>query len=295
VTVPTTYQAELISFMAVDNNHLPDISRILEISARFDTDEMKLAFAMANSTDVQTWLHANRGILFLNGSGDTTAARESPISASLASLVFRIPESSQTIVLHFFCGLHSEFNQTACGPTGLIRSLIAQLCLEYDFNLTFVSSQAYRDGIRDHDVQTLCETFSAMVSQLPPDCDLYCIIDGISWFENPRWRDDLIATFAYICYLCVDAYCQARFKLLVSGPVRSLLLTRELRPYGELVNLVEVHSIRLTERDMPTERAYGVDSPMNTSLPQAGTRYSSRKLILCLDSSVHNTFSSALG
>jgi hypothetical protein len=27
-----------------------------------------------------------------------------------------------------------------------------------------------------------------------------------------------------------------------------------LRQYGELVNVVEVHSIRLTERDMPTER-----------------------------------------
>jgi hypothetical protein len=254
VTGPVTYQAELISFMAVNNNHLPDISRIIENSARFDMEELKLAYAMANSTDTQTWLYGNRGILFLNGSGDMTAARESPISASLASLVFRIPEDPRTIVLHFFCGLHSESNAVVCGPTGLMRSLITQLSLKYNFNLAFVDQEAYRDGIRDHDMRTLCETFSAMVSQLPPDCELYCIIDGISWLETPRWREDLAATVAYICYLSVDPCCQARIKLLISSPVRSLLLTQELRQYGELANVVEVHSIRLTERDMPTER-----------------------------------------
>jgi len=253
-TGPVTYQAELISFMAVNNNHLSDISKILENSTRFDMEELKLAYAMANSTDMRIWLRSNRGILFLNGSGDMTAARETPISASLASLVFRIPENPRTIVLHFFCGLHSESNQAVCGPKGLMRSLIAQLSLEYDFNLAFISSQAYRDGIRDHDMQALCETFSAMVSQLPADYELYCILDGISWLETPHWQDNLVATVAYICYLSVDPHCQARFKLLISSPVRSLLLTRELRQYGELVNVVEVHSMRLTERDMPTER-----------------------------------------
>lgn len=240
--------------MAVDDSHLLDISRIIENSARFDVQEMRQAYAMANSTDTQTWLNAIRGIMFLNGSGDTRAARESPISASLASLVFRIPENPGTIVLHFFCGLHCESNQAVSGPSGLIRSLIAQLSLKHDFNLAFVDDEAYRDGIRDHDMRTLCETFSAMVCQLPTDCELYCIIDGVSWLETPRWREDFAATIAYICYMVVDPHCRAHFKLLISSPVRSLLLTQELRQYGELANLVEVQSIRLTERDMPTER-----------------------------------------
>jgi hypothetical protein len=251
---PVIYQNELTSFMAVNNNHLPDISRILENSARFDMREMRLAYAIANGHDVKAWLNATRGILFLSGSGDTTAARESPISASLASLAFGIPEDPRTIILHFFCGLHSETNQSVAGPNGLMRSLIAQLSLKHDFNLAFINTQNYRDGIRDHDMRTLCETFSAMVSQLPVDYELYCIIDGISWLETPRWRDDFAATFAYICYLSVDPHCQARCKPLISSPMRSLALTQELRQYGEFVNVVEVHSIRVTERDMPTER-----------------------------------------
>jgi hypothetical protein len=254
VPKPVIHQGQLTSFMAVNNNHVPDISRILEGSARFDTEEMKLAYAMANSTDMEDLLNAPRGILFLNGSGDTAAARESPISASLASLVFGITQDPNTVVLHFFCGLHSETHQAISGPSGLLRSLIAQLSLQYDFNLDFIDSAIHREELREHDLRMLCETFSAMVSQLPADCELYCIIDGISWLDTPRWRGDLITTFAYICYLCVDPHCQARFKLLISSPMRSLVLTQELRQYGDLANVVEVHSIRSTERDMPTER-----------------------------------------
>jgi hypothetical protein len=251
---PITYQAELTSFMAVEDSHLRDISRVIKHSARFDIQEMKQAYAIANSTYTKSWLNAVRGILFLNGSGQITVARESPISASLASLVFRIPEDPRTIVLHFFSGLHCESNQVISGPSGLMRSLIAQLSLKYDFDLAFINNEVYQDSIRDHDMQTLCETFSAMVCQLPVDCQLYCIIDGISWLETPRWREDLVATVAYICYLGVDPGCRAHLKLLISSPVRSLLLTRELKQYGDLVNVIEVHSIRLTERDMPTER-----------------------------------------
>jgi hypothetical protein len=172
--------------MAVDNNYLSDISSILEKSARFDMGEMRLAYAIAGGPDIETWLDTTRDILFLNGSGDMTAARESPISASLASLVFRIPKNPSIIMLHFFSGLHCESNQAISGPKGLMRSLIAQLSLKHDFNLGFIDTEAYREGIRDHDMRTLCETFSAMVCQLPADYELYCIIDGISWLETPR-------------------------------------------------------------------------------------------------------------
>lgn len=240
--------------MAVDNNHLSDISRVLQNSARLDRQELRLACAITKGTDVKTWLNATRGILFLNGSGDTTAARESPISASLASLAFGISEDPTCIVLHFFCGLHSESFKAISGPKGLMRSLIAQLSLKFDFNLAFINKEAQRIAIRNHDMRTLCETFSAMVCQIPATYELCCIIDGISWLETPRWREDVAATFAYLCYLTADPHCQARFKLLVSSPVRSLMLTNELRQYIGLANVVEVHSIRLSERDMPTER-----------------------------------------
>jgi hypothetical protein len=247
-------QAELTSFMAAGINHLSDISRVLENSAQFDMSQMRLAYAIANSADTKAWLYETGGILVLNGSGDTTVARQSPISASLASLVFGITDDPNAIVIHFFCGLHSEASKPISGPKGLVRSLIAQLSLKHDFNLTFIDNEAYREGIRDHDMRTLCETFSAMVAQLPAICTLHCIIDGISWLDTSHWRGDFAATIAYICYLSVDPQCQARFRLLISSPTRNFALTQELRQYGELVNVVDVGSIKVTERDMPMER-----------------------------------------
>lgn len=248
------HQAELTSFMAIPDGMFSDTTRIIESSARFDIEEMKIAYAIAKSTDFLEWSNATRGILFLNGSGKITAARESSTSALFASLVIGTIDDPTVTVLHFFCGLHCNFGGVVSGPKGLMRSLIAQLSVKQNFDLNFIDDQLKREEVRDHDIHRLCETFSAMAFQLPADHEVCCLIEGISWLETPSWREDLTATIAYLCYLSVDPRCQARFKLLVSCPVRSLMLTKEVKQYGEVANVVEVSSIRMTERDMPSER-----------------------------------------
>ncbi|THX75791.1 hypothetical protein D6D04_07164 [Aureobasidium pullulans] len=236
------HQAELTSFMAIPDGMFSDTTRIIESSARFDIEEMKIAYAIAKSTDFLEWSNATRGILFLNGSGKITAARESSTSALFASLVIGTIDDPTVTVLHFFCGLHCNFGGVVSGPKGLMRSLIAQLSVKQNFDLNFIDDQLKREEVRDHDIHRLCETFSAMAFQLPADHEVCCLIEGISWLETPSWREDLTATIAYLCYLSVDPRCQARFKLLVSCPVRSLMLTKEVKQYGEVANVVEKES-----------------------------------------------------
>ncbi|CAD0030171.1 unnamed protein product, partial [Aureobasidium pullulans] len=236
------HQAELTSFMAIPDGMFSDTTRIIQSSARFDIEEMKIAYAIAKSTDFLEWSNATRGILFLNGSGKITAARESSTSALFASLVIGTIDDPTVTVLHFFCGLHCNFGGVVSGPKGLMRSLIAQLSVKQNFDLNFIDDQLKREEVRDHDIHRLCETFSAMAFQLPADHEVCCLIEGISWLETPSWREDLTATIAYLCYLSVDPRCQARFKLLVSCPVRSLMLTKEVKQYGEVANVVEKES-----------------------------------------------------
>ncbi|THW93542.1 hypothetical protein D6D15_02373 [Aureobasidium pullulans] len=236
------HQAELTSFMAIPDGMLSDTTRIIQSSARFDIEEMKIAYAIAKSTDFLEWSNATRGILFLNGSGKITAARESSTSALFASLVIGTIDDPAVTVLHFFCGLHCNIGGVVSGPKGLMRSLIAQLSVKQNFDLNFIDDQLKREEVRDHDIHRLCETFSAMAFQLPADHEVCCLIEGISWLETPSWREDLTATIAYLCYLSVDPRCQARFKLLVSCPVRSLMLTKEVKQYGEVANVVEKES-----------------------------------------------------
>ncbi|TIA11681.1 hypothetical protein D6C81_07836 [Aureobasidium pullulans] len=236
------HQAELTSFMAIPDGMFSDTTRIIQSSARFDIEEMKIAYAIAKSTDFLEWSNSTRGILFLNGSGKITAARESSTSALFASLVIGTIDDPTVTVLHFFCGLHCNFGGVVSGPKGLMRSLIAQLSVKQNFDLNFIDDQLKREEVRDHDIHRLCETFSAMAFQLPADHEVCCLIEGISWLETPSWREDLTATIAYLCYLSVDPRCQARFKLLVSCPVRSLMLTKEVKQYGEVANVVEKES-----------------------------------------------------
>ncbi|THY23213.1 hypothetical protein D6D00_06365 [Aureobasidium pullulans] len=236
------HQAELTSFMAIPDGMFSDTTRIIQSSARFDIEEMKIAYAIAKSTDFLEWSNSTRGILFLNGSGKITAARESSTSALFAALVIGTIDDPTVTVLHFFCGLHCNFGGVVSGPKGLMRSLIAQLSVKQNFDLNFIDDQLKREEVRDHDIHRLCETFSAMAFQLPADHEVCCLIEGISWLETPSWREDLTATIAYLCYLSVDPRCQARFKLLVSCPVRSLMLTKEVKQYGEVANVVEKES-----------------------------------------------------
>ncbi|THX32058.1 hypothetical protein D6C77_01696 [Aureobasidium pullulans] len=236
------HQAELTSFMAIPDGMFSDTTRIIQSSARFDIEEMKIAYAIAKSTDFLEWSNATWGILFLNGSGKITAARESSTSALFASLVIGTIDDPAVTVLHFFCGLHCNIGGVVSGPKGLMRSLIAQLSVKQNFDLNFIDDQLKREEVRDHDIHRLCETFSAMAFQLPADHEVCCLIEGISWLETPSWREDLTATIAYLCYLSVDPRCQARFKLLISCPVRSLMLTKEVKQYGEVANVVEKES-----------------------------------------------------
>lgn len=172
--------------MAIPDGMFSDTTRIIQSSARFDIEEMKIAYAIAKSTDFLEWSNATRGILFLNGSGKITAARESSTSALFASLVIGTIDDPTVTVLHFFCGLHCNFGGVVSGPKGLMRSLIAQLSVKQNFDLNFIDDQLKREEVRDHDIHRLCETFSAMAFQLPADHEVCCLIEGISWLENTK-------------------------------------------------------------------------------------------------------------
>lgn len=110
--------------------------------------------------------------------------------------------SSQTedtrIVLYFFCGQHASYDGPLAGPVGLIRSLISQLFLAWPkrsrLDLSFIEDVAglWHD-VQDHRIDALCWIFQEILSQLPSDVVIHCMIDGISQYETSArgWRDQL--------------------------------------------------------------------------------------------------------
>lgn len=122
------------------------------------------------------------------------------------------------VTIHFFCGLHLSSGDPLRRPAGIIRSLIAQVLHQYGPNLDFINSRKYCNQLRDHDLNCLCVCFNTLIKQCPMDTVLFCIIDGISFYETAHWHEDVCLVVTMLRDLTKDDEVNAIFKLLITCP-----------------------------------------------------------------------------
>ena len=148
------------------------------------------------------------------------------------------------IVLYFFCGQHASYDGPLAGPAGLIRSLVSQLFLVWpkrahlDFSFMEDIPGLWND-VQDHRIDALCWVFQELLSQLPSDVVVHCIIDGISQYETSArgWKDQLRAVVT--CFeRCIvetnhDNTHSASFKVILASADKSIdvynIIRRERR------------------------------------------------------------------
>ncbi|KAI8950144.1 hypothetical protein F4801DRAFT_363241 [Xylaria longipes] len=154
--------------------------------------------------------------------------------ATLAgSLIY---DNAGTITLSFFAGLHAgteHAGRDLDGPQGMMRCLIAQLLCSSTLNLELLSPEDLK-GCRQHDLKYLCHVFVSLVEQLPPEIDVLCIIDGISWYEQAPWLSGLRSVVGMFEHLVenVDPRYAGILKVLMTSPGISTEVvnrTREVR------------------------------------------------------------------
>ncbi|KAI6378726.1 hypothetical protein MCOR25_002147 [Pyricularia grisea] len=71
-------------------------------------------------------------------------------------------------------------------------------------------------------LQALLDIFKELVDQIPQALTLYCIIDGISYYENP-WPEDLLLLVTTLAEMCDDqrsGLSGPRIKILLTSPSR---------------------------------------------------------------------------
>jgi hypothetical protein len=122
--------------------------------------------------------------LFLNLNTPAVSPLHASSSFLPAKLVQSINEqpSENIITLAFFCGAHTRRNDPHSGPHGTMRSLVAQLLESHPgFDLQTVRRIAQ---LRGGDVHGLCEIFHELVAQLPADVVVFCVVDGVTVFEE---------------------------------------------------------------------------------------------------------------
>lgn len=189
-------------------------------------------------------LHStNSGVLLVNGYSDRSQhGKISPLTNVCATLTQALRQSStDNITLAFFCGQHTSSQDDLTGPQGLMRSLIAFLVLSLvehrfltdDDQVWFPNVQ---EDLEELCFRDLCEVFSRLVQYIPEHTNVYCIVEGISWYEREEWADEYRMMFECLEKLTTDSAVGAAFKVLLTCPTFSQWLPAVLNP-GQIISV----------------------------------------------------------
>lgn len=242
----------------IDLMTMPGLSENAELAqlgrdtSSFGPDSLRTAHSVLQCPATRNWMiQPQGGVLFINGSPeDELPSRISPITVVLASFAVGLFDDHSSSVIFFFCSLHSW---DSAGPAQLMRSLVKQLLVQHDFELTFVNTIEYREKLRRCDLPTLCDAFVQLTRQVLAHQDLFCLLDGICFYESNLWGEDLAMIVDCINQLTSEP-AKGSFKVLMTSPWRSGQVIRQLQGVGA-VHVVDMsYQPMVDERDMPTER-----------------------------------------
>lgn len=190
--------AELASLLVVNPaSHQQDMEWASDTDLQRTPSRQKRAVFLAKDPQFQHWIGSKASDMILVNAMESAWPPEVPSSTSyfISLLTPALLSRNAAFPLSFFCALHATPGDVLEGPRGLLRSLTYQLLAQasvQDSDLTFISLPLL-DGVRVHDLSSLSDLFQrllAVVGQLNWQ-PIFCLIDGISWFEDGRRRADL--------------------------------------------------------------------------------------------------------
>ncbi|KAI1130636.1 hypothetical protein F5Y10DRAFT_235265 [Nemania abortiva] len=228
---------QLLGIIAVPGHTAQDDLEIVLRQARsFDLEMHARVGWLTKTAEFRDWLRTKHSsLLLVDGCLPGHNDLITPMSGFCAALVSSLVESEHHTVLFFFTGEHCDMqspDRDGNGPKGLMMSLISQLLLSSALvrpDLGFLTSE-YLEDLGRYDFRALCSLFETLVQQLPPISQIYCIIDGISWYEQSLWLEDVefaAAMFEYLMKEQRESRGQlAPVKLLMTSPGKSIELVK---------------------------------------------------------------------
>ncbi|EFW98949.1 hypothetical protein CMQ_4801 [Grosmannia clavigera kw1407] len=102
----------------------------------------------------------------------------------------------------------------------MMRSLIAQLLCDYQFEvgIDLLPPGLAPEQIHGASLDQLRALFAWLVRMLPADITLFCVIDGISFYERDEYEEPLLELLGDILGLTAEKDLNAVLKVLVTSP-----------------------------------------------------------------------------
>lgn len=146
--------------------------------------------------------------------------------------------------LTFFCGCHVEPDKggQTTGGQGMIRSLIAQLLQQHEFDTRLLHEQVNLDAVAAGDLGWLCHLFVWLACHLPQRTTLICLVDGINFYEREEHIDGVCVVLDCLLETTRDERLLGVLKVLVTSPVPTTIVRQHAAFYDGL-NTVNMASL----------------------------------------------------
>ncbi|KAK8092390.1 uncharacterized protein PG998_014875 [Apiospora kogelbergensis] len=209
---PIVSREDLLDFLGTAHLETTDIEYIMDYREAFLSRGQDRAGVIMPTPQFRDWLvKASSKELLIHGNSKPLPI--SPLTLFCAMLVQNLRGVDKFWTVAFFCGRHpyEEYG----GARTLITSLIAQLLRRRPFDLSFLKhDHVYQMDLGN--VMTYCFVFGQLVQQIDPNDTVFCIIDGINFYEG---REELLEDTAFAIRFLLDMTLgQNVFKILLSSP-----------------------------------------------------------------------------
>ncbi|KAK0622613.1 hypothetical protein B0T14DRAFT_150650 [Immersiella caudata] len=244
----TLTPSHLLSLVNVHHlRALDEQNHIMRRGSSLDGPSISRAASLIQTPQIQSLLHSPQsGLVLADGHADRAQmGRVSPVSYVCAMMAHAM-QRQKNPVLVFFCGQHASSDDVdgLGGPQGLVRSLVSQLVLLLVQNGWMregqevpvgMSASVGADGMdwsgRGWEGQQgeepgvtlgdLCEVLCWLLGLVPTGVSVFCLVDGISYYEREFWREDYAIVMGMFGKAMQDVRLGGFFKVLMTSPTAS--------------------------------------------------------------------------
>ncbi|MBE3047883.1 hypothetical protein IMZ48_36310, partial [Candidatus Bathyarchaeota archaeon] len=206
-----------------------DLRALLALGPTLSSKDQERSLCMMESRELAKWAAAERSAVLVVNGENADVPRQSSLSyvcASLASMLkkTRSPPGFRSkrpdvVSLSFFCGQHAFKNKNWKTPSAILNSLLGQLleqCKEVD------PTKALELGdFKSNDVKAAFKRFDYVLSMLPADTTVFCVIDALSFYLISKETSEEAESLATRLMWLVRDEKKKRpcaFKLLLTAP-----------------------------------------------------------------------------
>lgn len=209
---PIVLQNDLLGFLNMTGLDDTDLEYILGLRVPLTSKGRDPTNEIMKSPKFKEWLVTSLPQeLLIHGNSDSQPI--SPLSFFCAMLVRNLRSVNTFRPITFFCGRH--IHQDYGGGRTMIICLLTQLLQQQHFDLGFIRSEdAYQ--MNHGNIEAFCYIFGSLVQQVKTTESVFCVIDGINFYER---SEDLLQEMAYVLRFLLDlTKGRTVFKILITSP-----------------------------------------------------------------------------